>query len=88
LGMIAVEIAQDGVGFAVEALPGDVALLGMGGYVSAATEKDYGGTGKLGRKSYDAHGVSNSKDIGGGTSVSLQMLALLLSSRTTLFRPF
>lgn len=81
-----VEVAQHGVGFAVEALARDVTKLSLLGDVAVVTEENDGGTGKALRGSYDAHGVSNCGDTVGGTSASLQLLALLLSSPETRFQ--
>ena len=46
----AVEVAEDGVGFAVEALARDAALLGVVADVAAAAEADDGGTGETQRR--------------------------------------
>ena len=52
-----IEVAQDGVGFAIEALAADAALLGVVANVAALAEKDDRGASKARRRCYDAHRV-------------------------------
>ncbi len=70
-----IEVAEDGVGFAIEPLPGDATLLGVVGDVAVGSEEDDRSTGKTGRWDYHVHGVSLCQDAVGGTSTSLQLLA-------------
>ena len=69
-----IEIPEDGVGFAIEPLPGDPTLSGVVGDVAVGSEVDDRSTGKTERRNYHAHGVSLCQDAVGGTSTSLQLL--------------
>jgi hypothetical protein len=51
-----VEVAEDGVGFAVEPLAADAAVDGVTGDLAACSEEDQGGAGKAIGDGYDAHG--------------------------------
>jgi hypothetical protein len=52
------DVLKGAVGFAIETLPGDGALLGQLRDSAVATEEDGGGTGKPAESGYDTHGVN------------------------------
>src|SRR5262249_31278189 len=83
-----VEVAEDGVGLTVETLPRDAALLGEVADGAARAEADDGGAGQTLRGYYEDYGVRACGDAVGGSSASLQLPTLLLSTPAPLFWAF
>src|SRR5436309_1968056 len=80
------KVAPDGVGFAVQTLTRDAALLGVLSDVAMRAEEDNRSAGEAVQGRYDAHGVRTCSNAVGGSSALLQRLTPLLSAPTPRFQ--